>query len=114
MQSRSECTHRINRYFNRRLPILFYDIPSISTKSYIKIMAGFILKKLNSSEETQKPVQVIFYILSGKNARFFVDFEIKDLELTIKDYKIPLYFLVIKIKTKKNMKRLNIYYLFIC
>ena len=96
-----ECTQRIIKYIHRKLPITFYDTPGMSTEQRMRNIIDLIEKKNNELGDIQNKIHAIFYLFNGKVTRFFYDFENKMLELLLKKYKIPLYFLITQINREE-------------
>lgn len=73
----------------------------MSTEQRMRNIIDLIEKKNNELGDIQNKIHAIFYLFNGKNTRFFYDFENKMLELLLKKYKIPLYFLITQINREE-------------
>ena len=102
-----ECTHRINKYFHRKLPIIFYDTPGISTKNKVNDIINFI-EINNESQIIQSKIHAVFYLFSCRANNIFCDFESEMLEYILKNLKIPLYLLGTQNK-KEDFKGIKSY-----
>ena len=100
-QKGDECTQRIIKYIHRKLPITFYDTPGMSTVEKMTNIINLIKKKNKDLGEIQSKIHAVFYILNGADTRFFYEFENKMFELLLKEYKIPLYFLITRINEEQ-------------
>ena len=97
-----ECTHRINKYFHRKLPIIFYDTPGISTKNKINDIINFI-EINNESQIIQSKIHAVFYLFSCR-AIIFYDFESEMFEYILKKLKLPLYLLETRSESKEDFE----------
>ena len=98
-----ECTHRINKYFHRKLPIIFYDTPGIATKDKINNIINFI-EINNESQIIQSKIHAVFYLFSCR-AIIFYDFESEMFEYILKKLKLPLYLLETGNESKEDFEK---------
>ena len=99
----SEFRQRINKYFHRTLPITFYITPGMTTGYKLDSIIKLIEKNFEF-ETFQNKIHAVFYIINGREPRFFYDLEIKMLELILVKMKVPLYLLVTQFQTRKDFE----------
>ena len=92
---------RIIKYFHRKLPIIFYDTPGISSAKKVNDIIKFIVK-INESEIIQNKIHAVFYLFRYKDTRFFYQFESEMFEFIFKKLKLPLYLLGNDINSKEE------------
>ena len=102
-----ECTHRINKYFHRKLPIIFYDTPGISTKNKMNDIINFI-EINNESQIIQSKIHAVFYLFNS-GIRFIFDFESEMFEYILKKLKLPLYLLETRSESKEVFEVIKSY-----
>ena len=98
-----ECAYRINKYFHRKLPIIFYTTPGISSMKKINDIINLIEKK-NKSETIQNKIHAVFYLFNGNELRFFYEFESIMFEYILKKLKLPLYLLETRSESKEDFE----------
>ena len=103
-----ECTYRINKYFHRKLPIIFYETPGISSEKTVNDIINFI-EINNESQIIQNKIHAVFYLFSCRADNIFCDFESEMLEYILKNLKIPLYLLGTQNKSKEDFKGIKSY-----
>ena len=103
-----ECTHRINKYFHRKLPIIFYDTRGISTKNKMNDIINFI-EINNESQIIQSKIHAVFYLFNSIGIRFLFDFESEMFEYILKKLKLPLYLLETRSESKEDFEGIKSY-----
>ena len=97
-----ECSSRIIKYLHRIFPITFFDTPGISTEKIVNVILDLIRKKNNELNENRSRFHAVFYILDGNNARSFMDYENIMFKCLLEEIKIPVYFILTKLESKKK------------
>ena len=103
-QAGGECSSRIVKYIHRSLPITFYDTPGMATDNIINSIIDLIKKKNGEFGEIQGKIHAVFYLFNVESKRSFTISESKILELLLKDYKIPTYFIATFIRNKEDFE----------
>lgn len=97
-----ECSSRIIKYLHRMLSITFYDTPGISTREKVDEILDLIREKNNELYEARSRIHAVFYIIDGKNARSFMDYEDKMFECLLNEIRLPVYFILTKLSNKEE------------
>ena len=70
-----EYTYRINKYFHRKLPIIFYTTPGISSEKTVNDIINLIEKKINLRQFKTKFMQFFIYLIE-MNLGFFMNLKV--------------------------------------
>ena len=97
-----ECTQRILKYIHRSLPITFYDSPGMTTDEIVDSIIELIKTKNSELGQIQSKIHAVFYIFDGSQTRFYHNSESKMFKLLLKEYKIPLYLIATRLKSKEE------------